>query len=62
MSKSLSFISFIVLLKIIKNLYPEILWFRSMGVENIWWFELKSAWMVFLGGFLVGFRGARPQI
>ena len=36
-----------------KNLYPDLLWFESLGYENIWWFQLKYQYLTFAVAFLL---------
>ena len=36
-------------------LYPEVLWFKSFGYDNIWWFTFKSKWFTFITFFVTAF-------
>ncbi len=44
-----------IILNIIKNLYPDLLWFRAFGYEQVWWFQLKYEYITFGIGFVIAF-------
>ena len=46
---------FVLLSYLFKNLYPDYLWFQSFDYASVWWFMLKTRWVVFGGVFLLTF-------
>ena len=49
------FILFIAFSYLFKTFYPDYLWFQSFNFQDVWWFTLKTRWVVFAALFTLTF-------